>query len=75
MIRITLKDAVEAYRARTGVKLTYEQLSEITGLSAATLQSIASRHDYNPRLSTISILCDALDCDASVLLKREIEEN
>lgn len=70
MIKITLKKALEEHRKRTGVKLTHEQLADRTGLSVATLQSIASRRDYNPRLSTLSDLCDALDCEPSSLLQR-----
>lgn len=70
MIEIRLKDAMEAYRSRTGVRLTYEVLAEQTGLSLSTLQSIASRANYNPRLSTIEALCEALDCLPGDLLMR-----
>ncbi|WP_370454428.1 helix-turn-helix domain-containing protein [Hyphomonas sp. CACIAM 19H1] len=58
------------YEIRSGSRLTYEQLAAATGLSLATLQSIASRKSYNPRLSTISALCNALDCGPDVILKR-----
>ncbi|MBV8882781.1 MAG: helix-turn-helix domain-containing protein [Chroococcidiopsidaceae cyanobacterium CP_BM_RX_35] len=39
-----------------------------TGLSKATLESLASRNSYNTRLSTIEKLCRALDCTPSDLL-------
>lgn len=71
MIWVDLKNAMKLHETRTGVRLTYEQLATLTGLSLATLQSIATRPEYNPRLSTISALCDALDCDPSDLLKRK----
>jgi len=60
---------MEAHRARTGVRLTYAALAEATGLSEATLQSLATRPSYNPRLSTIARLCDALGCAPGDLLE------
>jgi len=61
------------YRQRTGERLTYETLSEKTGLSKATLESIASRDSYNPRLSTIEQLCRALECTPGDLLELSTE--
>ncbi|KDA00733.1 transcriptional regulator [Hyphomonas oceanitis SCH89] len=70
MLRIFLKEAMHDFERRSGCKLTYEQLAAATGLSVSTLQSIASRAAYNPRLSTISTLCEALDCGPEILLRR-----
>jgi DNA-binding Xre family transcriptional regulator len=69
MIRIRLREAMKAHRQRTGVKLTYDILAARTGLSIATLQSLAARPDYNPRLSTIEKLCVALECAPADLLE------
>lgn len=69
MLRIKLRDAMEAYRLRTGERLTYEALSKISGLSIATLQSMAARPHYNTRLSTVEKLCVVLGCQPGDLLE------
>lgn len=71
MLRIRLKEVMANRRKETGERLTLESLAKSTGMSLSTLQSIASRPTYNPRLSTISALCEALDCEPSDLLERE----
>ena len=68
MIRVHLKEVMKAYERKTGERLTYETLAKRTNLSVPTLQSIGARDDYNPRLSTIAALCEALDCSPSDLL-------
>ena len=60
---------MEEYSHRTGMRLTYECLSKKTGISRATLESLASRPTYNTRLSTIAKLCVALDCHPGELLE------
>jgi putative transcriptional regulator len=65
---VRLRDAMEAYRKRTGERLTYEALAERTGLARSTLESLASRPSYNTRLSTIDRLCRALGCQPGELL-------
>lgn len=69
MIRVNLRKAMEAYRRRTGVRLTYPLLSKRTAISVDTLQSIAARPGYNTRLSTIERLCRALECTPGELLE------
>ena len=69
MIRVKLRKAMEAYRRRTGVRLTYSILSKRTAISVDTLQSIAARPEYNTRLSTIERLCRALECTPGELLE------
>jgi DNA-binding Xre family transcriptional regulator len=69
MIRIKLREAMDAYRQRTGNKLTYELLAEQTGIALTTLQSLAARPGYNTRLSTIEKLCVALKCSPNDLLE------
>lgn len=69
MIVVKLREAMESYRRRTGVRLTYERLSEETGIAIATLQSLAARPKYNTRLSTIEKLCQALQCAPGDLLE------
>ena len=43
MLYVKLREAMEAYRQRTGVRLTYEAISAQTHISVATLQSLAAR--------------------------------
>lgn len=62
------------HRARTGQRLTYEDLAAACGLSVATLQSLGGRPTYNTRLSTICSLCVALDCTPGDLLELVQEE-
>jgi putative transcriptional regulator len=69
MLRVKLREALEAAEARLGERITYHQLSRLTGLSRATLEAIGSRPSYNPRLSTIERLCDALDCEITDILE------
>lgn len=69
MLRIRLREAMEAYRQRTGTRLTYEALAQVCGLSVATLQSLAARPGYNTRLSTVEKLCIALGCSPGDLLE------
>jgi DNA-binding Xre family transcriptional regulator len=69
MIRVKLREAMEAYRKRTGTKLTYELLAEQTGIALTTLQSLAARTGYNTRLSTIDKICVALNCTPGDLLE------
>lgn len=69
MIRVNLRKAMEAYRQRTGVRLTYAMLAKRTSISVETLQSIAVRPGYNTRLSTIEKLCRVLECTPGELLE------
>ena len=71
MISVKLRTAMAAYRRRTGKRLTYKVISEKTGISLATLQSLGARPGYNTRLSTIDKLCGLLKCDVCDLLERK----
>jgi DNA-binding Xre family transcriptional regulator len=69
MLRIRLREAMDAYRKRTGERLTYETLAKASGLAISTLQSMAARPGYNTRLSTVEKLCNALQCQPGDLLE------
>jgi len=73
MIYVKLREAMDAYRRRTGVRLTYEAIAERTGISVATLQSLAARPGYNTTLSTIEKLCHALECAPGELLELHVD--
>ena len=68
MLRIKLRAAMNAYKKRTGERLTYETLALNTGLKIATIQAISSRDGYNTRLSAIDKLCEALGCQPGDLM-------
>ena len=67
-IKVSLREVMEAHRQRTGQRMTYERLARMTGLSRRTLESLASRPDYNTTLDTIAKLCRALNCTPGDLL-------
>lgn len=68
-LRVRLREAMDLYRARTGQRLTYDDLAALCGLSVATLQSLGARPSYNTRLSTIRALCVALECQPGEILE------
>lgn len=74
MIRVRLREVMDEHRRRTGERITHEHLAELTGLSRATLESLASRDTYNTRLSTIAKLCRALNCQPGDLLELVSED-
>ena len=68
MIRVRLREAMETHSQRTGKRITFERLAQLTGLSRQTLESLSSRPGYNTTLGTIAKLCQALNCQPSDLL-------
>ena len=74
LMDVKLREAMEAYRRRHGVRLTYDSLSAKTGISVDTLQSLAARPGYNTTLSTVEKLCRALECSPGELLELSTEK-
>jgi len=72
-MRVKLREVMDDYRRRTGERMTYEKLAQRTGLSKATLDSLASRNTYNTRLSTIEKLCRVLGCQPGDLLELDTQ--
>lgn len=70
VIAVRLREAMERFRRRTGCRITYKQLSEKTGISESTLQSVAARRDYNTTLDTVDRIATALDCPLDLLLEQ-----
>lgn len=69
MIRVRLREAMEAYRLRTGQRLTYAKLAEMSGVAEGTLNSIGSRLAYNVTLASVERICRALDISFHDLLE------
>lgn len=59
-LRFDLKAAISDFNRRTGLHVTYDQLSEMSGISVDTLKSLANRSDYNATLKIISEICSVL---------------
>lgn len=70
-LKFDLREAMQDYEARTGIRLTYEALSRATGIAVDTLKSMASRGEYNATLKAIATLADALKCDPIKHMKWE----
>lgn len=60
-LKFDLRCALEDYEAKTGIRLTYEMLSQSSGLSVDALKSMATRDVYNASLRSIACVCDALN--------------
>ncbi len=61
MITIKLKEAMEAYHRRTGQRMTYKKLSEMTGISESTLRKTGSILSYHPTWDNVEKLCRTLE--------------
>ena len=68
-IYIKLREAILAYKRRTGERMTYEILAERVGLAKGTLENIGSRRKSNATLSTIAKICGALSITPGDLLE------
>lgn len=69
MIRVKLREAMESYRLRTGQRLTYARLAELSDVGEGTLSSIGSRLAYNVTLATVENIRRALDVPLPDLLE------
>jgi transcriptional regulator with XRE-family HTH domain len=70
MIVVKVREAMERWRRQTGQRMTYRQLSVLTGLSVSTLQSVAARKGYNPTLDLVDRIATALNCPLPLLLEQ-----
>jgi DNA-binding Xre family transcriptional regulator len=73
VLRVRLREAIALAEKRTGERVTYDFLARSTGLSRATIEALASRPGYNPRLSTIERLCEVLEINPGDLLEWTVE--
>ena len=69
MIVVKLRDAMEAFWSRTGQKLTYARVAEMSGVSESALKKIARDLKYNPALPTVEKLCNALNVGPGEILE------
>ena len=69
MIILKLREAMEAYRRRSGKRMTYERLAELTGIAKGTLHQMGRRLDYHPTLANVEKLCAALETPLGGMLE------
>jgi DNA-binding Xre family transcriptional regulator len=68
-IVIKLREAMLAYKRRTGERMTYALLAERTGIAQGTLRNIGSQPTYNATIATLTSICIALDVTPGDLLE------
>ncbi len=69
VIVIKLKEAMLACGRRSGERLSYEDVSDKTGIPTETLRSIGGRSGYHCSVSRIEVLCRALEVPLSDMLE------
>lgn len=67
-IELRLKQLILNYKKETGSRLTYRMISDKTGISLHTIQSMATRKDSVPSLRNVARLCSFFGCDPGALL-------
>jgi hypothetical protein len=75
MLKFNLKNVMQAYEAKTGLHLTYEELGQMTSISSDTLKSIATRPGYNATLKMISDIASALNIDPTKYFEWKMDNN
>ena len=60
---------MQAYKRRTGERMTYQILAERTGIAQATLEVIGSKLGYNTTVATLEKICGALGVSFGDLLE------
>ena len=69
MLIIKLKEAILRYERKWDRNLSFEELSDMTGIPMDTLRSIASRRGYHTTMARLEKLCLALDVPIHDLLE------
>lgn len=67
-IQVNLKVLIARKEQETRQRLSYEQLSQQTGLSKTTLHSLASGRTAMVRFDTLEKLCKFFNCDVGDIL-------
>ena len=58
------------YQLRTGERMTYQRLSDKTGLNRGTLETIGRNPHHNTTLERADAICKALNIEFTELLER-----
>ena len=63
------------FQARTGIKMSYEDLSNDTDISVETLKSIATRKNYNATFGIISKISQSLNINPIEYLSWDLKND
>ena len=74
MLKFDLRKALLDYQAKTGLKMSYEELSANTGISVETIKSIATRPNYNATFKIVSMISQTLGINPVAYLDWELHE-
>lgn len=74
MLKFDLRRAMLDFQARTGLKMSYEDLSNDVGVSVETLKSIATRENYNATFKIVSKIAVSLGVNPIEYLLWETKE-
>ncbi|MBU0539675.1 MAG: helix-turn-helix domain-containing protein [Gammaproteobacteria bacterium] len=69
MIRILFKQLLDEKSFREKRRITVGEVSEVTGISRATLTRVANVPGYNTNTDTINALCGYFECEPKDLLR------
>lgn len=70
MIRILLKQQMDEKSFNEERRVTFQEVSEKTGISKPTLTRIANVPGYSATTDTVDALCEYFDCSPGDLLVR-----
>jgi len=68
-VRFRLKVLIALYAEKTRSKLTYQDLSDATGISTNTITRLANNKLSRVALNTLEQLCDFFSCELSDLAR------
>lgn len=69
VIRILFKQLLDEKSFREKRRITVGEVSEVTGISRATLTRVANVPGYNTNTDTINALCAYFECEPKDLLR------
>ena len=69
VIRILFKQLLDEKSFREKRRITVGEVSEVTGISRATLTRVANVPGYNTNTDTINALCGYFECEPKDLLR------
>ncbi len=69
---IKLQEVMRAYRRRADEKMTYDILSQRTGMPTERVRSIGARRGYNATLDDLNLICVELGTHAGDLLEVDV---
>lgn len=68
MIIYHIRDLMLRKSAKLNQKITYDMITEETGISRMTLSRMSSQRGYNPTMDNIEKLCKYFDCTPNDLI-------